>query len=423
MPSSTLVEPVASGETGLEIEAHFERILQSSQFTRAETLRKLLLYLWAHRDATITEYAIATEALGRRADFDPKTDASVRVQISRLRRKLKDYYEQAPFEPEILQIPTGTHQIVMTESAQTLPLLAPRTLSLNSLLLPVLGGLCIALLVLSGWLIWQKQQYSKQFTRIARPNSFWTSFIGGDAPVKILLPTPVFFSFNGARNIRVRAVDVNDFNERGNSPEFKELTAGLGQPSLEHSYTVTSDTLAAIDLARYLDTVGLGKSVSFNVTNDSPMQVLEQANVVAFGAHATLRPFQDYLASMNFSLAYSEAWVDNAHPAPSEQARYSVNTLGSGRQIEPSILAVLPGRAPGLKLLILQSRHTSALVSLVTSHIGDSLIEKMLQAHGNPRFFEMVIFTESEGDHILRSWPAAMHPYTREAPSGADVTQ
>jgi hypothetical protein len=41
----------------------------------------------------ISEYAVATDALGRRIDFDPKTDASVRVQISRLRRKLKDFYE------------------------------------------------------------------------------------------------------------------------------------------------------------------------------------------------------------------------------------------------------------------------------------------------------------------------------------------
>ena len=79
----------------LEVEKHVQRVAQSAQFTRAETLKRLLLYLWVHRYEDISEYAVATDALGRRVDFDPKTDASVRVQISRLRRKLKDYYERA----------------------------------------------------------------------------------------------------------------------------------------------------------------------------------------------------------------------------------------------------------------------------------------------------------------------------------------
>src|SRR2546421_1175520 len=94
------------------IEAHVHRVLQSSHFLRAETQRKLLQYLWEHRDENVSEYALATEALGRSANFDPGTDASVRVHISRLRRKLKDYYQLEMGAPEILVIPTGTHQLV-----------------------------------------------------------------------------------------------------------------------------------------------------------------------------------------------------------------------------------------------------------------------------------------------------------------------
>jgi DNA-binding response OmpR family regulator len=96
----------------LEVEKHVQRVAQSAQFTRAETLKRLLLYLWVHRDEDISEYAVATDALGRRVDFDPKTDASVRVQISRLRRKLKDYYEsEGSGEAYMLHIPIGTHSL------------------------------------------------------------------------------------------------------------------------------------------------------------------------------------------------------------------------------------------------------------------------------------------------------------------------
>src|SRR5882757_1404473 len=67
-----------------ELNAAVRQVLESHAFERAPTLRTLLAYLWRIRDENISEYAIATEALGRSPSFDAKTDATVRVQISRL---------------------------------------------------------------------------------------------------------------------------------------------------------------------------------------------------------------------------------------------------------------------------------------------------------------------------------------------------
>src|ERR1700739_458481 len=91
------------------LEEHVQQVLNSPHFLRAETQRRLLEYLWNHRSENLNEYALATDALGRKADFDSTTDASGRVHISGLRRKLKDYYRDAG-EPDILWIPTGTPQ-------------------------------------------------------------------------------------------------------------------------------------------------------------------------------------------------------------------------------------------------------------------------------------------------------------------------
>ncbi|MGO4214263.1 helix-turn-helix domain-containing protein [Terriglobus sp. YAF25] len=114
--ATTLPPPVQeSSETSGAIEAHVQRVLHSPHFARAETQRKLLQYLWEHRFESVSEYAIATEALGRHSNFDSTTDASVRVHISRLRRKLKDYYQQETDEPELLVIPTGTHQLMVLD--------------------------------------------------------------------------------------------------------------------------------------------------------------------------------------------------------------------------------------------------------------------------------------------------------------------
>src|ERR1700750_486042 len=94
-------EAVVEGTTGTPGDVAVARMLASQQFARAETQRKLLEYLWRHRNEPISEYAIAIEALGRHTNFDPTTDASVRVHISRLRRKLKDYYVETG-ESELL---------------------------------------------------------------------------------------------------------------------------------------------------------------------------------------------------------------------------------------------------------------------------------------------------------------------------------
>jgi hypothetical protein len=86
--------------------------LESRTFERAPAIRVLLAYLWQHRDEPLSEYAIATEALGRSPLFDAKIDATVRVQISRLRQRLDKYYEEeGASQPERIVIPLGSHQI------------------------------------------------------------------------------------------------------------------------------------------------------------------------------------------------------------------------------------------------------------------------------------------------------------------------
>jgi hypothetical protein len=414
-----------SGSAG-DIEAHVQRMLQSQHFARAETQRRLLSYLWERRHDTVSEYAIATEALRRNSSFDSTTDASVRVHISRLRRKLKDYYQHELGEPELLVIPTGTHQLMvldplpLTAEPEAIPVLRQRwTDRIQPYLVAGLSALCVVLAVAATSLAWKNHNLKRHLVEPAQPNAFWRSFLEGNAPIKIILPTPVFFHFSGAPSLRLRSTEVNDFNKIGHDLRFSNLIKDLGKPGLEQSYTVTWDTLAAIDMARYLDSVGAKQRVSFDVTRDSSMMVLEQANVIMLGTHQTLEPLHEYLQSMNFSRALAEAWVSNAKPEPGELAKYEVIKVGDFRQIEPSIIAVMPGRSPGLKVLLLQSRHTGALVSLLSSSAGSHSVEEMWRKHGSPPFFEMVVQTEVESEKALRSWPVTMHTYGSQAPGNA----
>jgi len=102
-----------------EVRVELQTILASETFTRSPQLSRLLKYLCdsllAHGSDPISEYAIGTEALGRPADFDPTQDAAVRVEMHRLRRRLREYYEaEGAGDPVRIVIPAGQYAPVVS---------------------------------------------------------------------------------------------------------------------------------------------------------------------------------------------------------------------------------------------------------------------------------------------------------------------
>lgn len=74
-----------------------QAVLESDIFAASSNAAKVLRFVCErhfHRAAdSITEYDVAVYALGRRPDFDPQTDSIVRVETHRLRKRLREYYE------------------------------------------------------------------------------------------------------------------------------------------------------------------------------------------------------------------------------------------------------------------------------------------------------------------------------------------
>ena len=94
------------------VRAHLARILKSPDFAAAPQLSVFLEYIvgrkLAGEELSLKAYTIATEALGRDANFDPQTDPIVRVQARRLRQSLLLYYAgQGAGEPLRIVLPVG----------------------------------------------------------------------------------------------------------------------------------------------------------------------------------------------------------------------------------------------------------------------------------------------------------------------------
>jgi len=101
----------------LEIRAHLDRILSGDGFAGANRRSRLLRYLVEqslgdHADA-LKESVIATEVFDRAPDYDPQVDSVVRVEVSRLRARLAEYYDKAgSAEPVRIEIPKGGYRPV-----------------------------------------------------------------------------------------------------------------------------------------------------------------------------------------------------------------------------------------------------------------------------------------------------------------------
>src|SRR5436309_4407 len=93
-----------------------EKLTRSSVLHGSESLCKMLHYLGKqaldHPGTPVKEYQLATEVFGRPADFDPSSDSTIRVQASRLRVKLTEYYgSEGAEDPVIVELPKGSYAL------------------------------------------------------------------------------------------------------------------------------------------------------------------------------------------------------------------------------------------------------------------------------------------------------------------------
>ncbi|MDQ6700215.1 MAG: hypothetical protein M3Z36_08515 [Acidobacteriota bacterium] len=114
-------------QSGLQ---EIEKLCTSHLLHNSESLCALLRYLATksldHPGWPVKEFEIATEVLGRPADFDPRLDSTVRVQTSRLRSKLAEYYAAAADDPVVVEIPKGSYSVTFHHRSPQ-SLVAPST--------------------------------------------------------------------------------------------------------------------------------------------------------------------------------------------------------------------------------------------------------------------------------------------------------
>ena len=94
--------------------AALHEVLSSATFVRASQVRNFLRYIcemeFAGRGATLHEYLIGVEALGRPTAYSTENDSSVRRRAYALRQKLDEVYAKELTDARIrIDVPKGSY--------------------------------------------------------------------------------------------------------------------------------------------------------------------------------------------------------------------------------------------------------------------------------------------------------------------------
>ncbi len=106
--------------------AQVERVTHSAPLHSSESLCHLLRFLARHAveqpGSALKESQIAIEVFGRPPEFDPRLDSTVRVQTSRLRAKLAEYYAGPGAEdPIVVEVPRGSYSALFRQRERMEP--------------------------------------------------------------------------------------------------------------------------------------------------------------------------------------------------------------------------------------------------------------------------------------------------------------
>jgi hypothetical protein len=109
--------------TAADVGPALRSVLASAAFAHSPSLTAFLRFVveaaLAGRGDQLKGYTIAVEALGRRSDFDPETDAIVRVDAGRIRSALARYYEtDGAHDAVVIDLPRGHYAPTFSRWAQ-----------------------------------------------------------------------------------------------------------------------------------------------------------------------------------------------------------------------------------------------------------------------------------------------------------------
>jgi hypothetical protein len=404
-----------------------DRITHSHIFHGADALCRLLYFLAekANADAEYSakEYEIATIVFGRKADFDPRTDSSVRVQVARLRAKLIEYYTADGAEEDVqVEIPKGAyrlHYVANPKAARphdavgereiepaaqipASPLFAltspsfpeatgsqpPAPRKDSRRLLPWLVSVLVLVSLLLGGLLGRYSAHAHASTAKAeaRPadsalRTFWHVFAAD--------PKQTWVIFSNARFVGNPVGGLRYFDPQRDTPQNT------------HAFYTGVGEVIGVHLLDQMFT-GFGRSIWVKRSALLSLEDVKDSNLIFLGAPienptlknlATLHSFQ--FQEISSGVREGQVEILNKEPRAGEQPVYMVASVPNQPLVDDyAVVAMLPGMTPSHRIFVAAGTATigtQAAVEYVCSPEGVADLMKRLGSSGTDQPFEALL--------------------------------
>lgn len=405
---------------------YLQRVIDSPVFHGSGVSRKLLSYLGerslAGRVDDLKEYTIGVEALGRPEGYDPQIDPSVRVQISRLRKRLQDYYEGEGAE-DALMIELPRRQFALRFGTPCDPGVAPaaadpETVSLSAAPRETFWrrtsvALAIALAMALGALLYFGGPTTGPLSVAAAERGvtpemreFWKPYFESDIPVKLSLGIALFVRVPGEDPITttyMRQANINDWPPKAPIPGLEDLRAVLRSPDEAHpvyTYSGVGEAMGAYLLGKHFEKGGLDVPLvrsSFLSWDD-----VRSSNMIFVGPPKFNRQIEAGPYEKNFRVV--QEGIENLDPLKGEQAFYGKETIAGRPTVAHAVISRFKsGGGPGVVTIFSSNDGTGtwAGVEEVTQPaLLRELLSNLRRPDGSiPESFEVVVRARCDMDY------------------------
>lgn len=381
-----------SPETEL-FQAELRRLLASESFRSAEMLRKLLAYLaevhLAGAGRSLKEYTIGRDVMGKAEDYDPRVDASVRVQMGKLRQRLERYYSaEAPGSRYMISIPKGHFALAFEEMAA--PEEQEEAEGEAGIWRMVSAGLGVLVLVLV-FLLWRGGGPAGPANGTVR--EYWRPIVESGRPAVVVLGSPMFVRFN---THYFRSPWANSWGEAEREIPLDELGKLLKSPTAPtptYRWTPFGEAAAAFRLGVVL---GPWKDLVLKRSTALAWEDVRTSNLIFLGPAKFNRQLPELPVEQDFVI--EQGAIQNLRPRPGEASRYQKPSAPDVEDIpeEYALITRMRGAAGWGEVVVLASTSTEgtwAAAEYLTNPDSLTAMEERLRAAGAglPENYQVVI--------------------------------
>jgi hypothetical protein len=397
-----------------KVRAELEKILGARTLRGKETLRVLLTYLVEKTldgvAGTLKEYTIGVEAFGKREDYDPQEDASVRVQIGRLRQKLEEYYRtEGTDDPLVIELPKRRFELLFHERPAELTdriettvgpvgLVSPapaRMISWSSLLLGALG---VALLW-AGWSFWGARRVARApvsaVDTSAELRDLWRPFLTSDRPIMMAMTMRPFLRYD--RGV-IFDWGLRSLADAEREEHLRELKLQLKTERLvpwEKIYTSFGEATGVFLLTRFFERHQL--KLQLRRHDALTWEDIAEQNVVFIGSGKIGVPFHSIPVQLAFQ--QRDHVILNVNPKEGEPAEFVTRPPQPDEYMQDedyALISAVPGLHGSGEIIAFGGSSSSALWAAVEymtePRYARELVAKLKNSDGElPRHYQVVI--------------------------------